>query len=186
MAGFRAAKRYAKGLMQFANESGKAAEINQEMVDLKNSIQSSRELAQFLSSPVLDSRRKNEIAKELFKGFSPASQNFIKLVIDQRREGLLKQIASQFNELYDQSNNIRTAEVITATELNEGLIQEILEKAKSTMGANYSYKIENKINPDLIGGFILRVGDKQIDSSVRSRLNKLKKEFDINDYVAKI
>ena len=99
---------------------------------------------------------------------------------------MLKQIATQFNEIYDKSNNVRTAEVITATELNDGLVQEILNKAKSTMGENFTYKIENKINPDLIGGFILRVGDKQIDTSVRSRLNKLKKEFEINDYVAKI
>ncbi|MDD3771299.1 MAG: ATP synthase F1 subunit delta [Weeksellaceae bacterium] len=186
MVGFRAAKRYAKGLMQFATEIGKSSEINQEMIDLKNSIQNSRELAQFLSSPVLDSRRKNEIAKELFKNFSPATQNFIKLVIGQRREGLLRQIATQFNALYDYSNNIRTAEVISASELNDELIQEILNKAKAKMGENYSYKIENKVNPDLIGGFILRVGDKQIDSTVRASLNKLKKEFDINDYVAKI
>src|SRR5690606_6417550 len=147
---------------------------------------SSRELAQFLSSPVLDSRRKNTIAKELFKGFSPATQNFIKLVIDQRREGLLKQIATQFNQIYDHSNNVRTAEVISASELNDELVQEILNKAKSAMGENFSYKIESKVNPDLIGGFILRVGDKQIDSTVRARLNKLKKEFEINDYVAKI
>ena len=186
MAGFRAAKRYAKGLMQFATETGKGAEINREMIDLKNSIQSSRELAQFLSSPVLDSRRKNTIAKELFKGFSPATQNFIKLVIDQRREGLLKQIATQFNQIYDHSNNVRTAEVISASELNDELVEEILGKAKAKMGEGFTYKIENKVNPDLIGGFILRVGDKQIDSTVRARLNKLKKEFEINDYVAKI
>ncbi len=186
MAGFRAAKRYAKGLMQFATETGKGAEINREMIDLKNSIQSSRELAQFLSSPVLDSRRKNTIAKELFKGFSPATQNFIKLVIDQRREGLLKQIATQFNQIYDHSNNVRTAEVISASELNDELVEEILGKAKAKMGEGFTYKIENKVNPDLIGGFILRVGDNQIDSTVRARLNKLKKEFEINDYVAKI
>ena len=186
MAGFRAAKRYAKGLMQFATETGKGAEINREMIDLKNSIQSSRELAQFLSSPVLDSRKKNTIAKELFKGFSPATQNFIKLVIDQRREGLLKQIATQFNQIYDHSNNVRTAEVISASELNDELVQEILSKAKAKMGEGFTYKIENKVNPDLIGGFILRVGDKQIDSTVKARLNKLKKEFEINDYVAKI
>lgn len=186
MAGFRAAKRYAKGLMQFATETGKGAEINREMIDLKNSIQSSRELAQFLSSPVLDSRKKNTIAKELFKGFSPATQNFIKLVIDQRREGLLKQIATQFNQIYDHSNNVRTAEVISASELNDELVEEILGKAKAKMGEGFTYKIENKVNPDLIGGFILRVGDKQIDSTVRARLNKLKKEFEINDYVAKI
>jgi len=186
MAGFGAAKRYAKGLMQFASETGKGAEINQEMIDLKNSIQNSRELAQFLSSPVLDSRRKNEIAKELFKDFSPATQNFIKLVIGQRREGLLKQIATQYNHLYDYSNNIRTAEVISASELNDELVQEILGKAKAKMGDGFTYKIESKVNPDLIGGFILRVGDKQIDSTVRASLNKLKKEFEINDYVAKI
>lgn len=186
MTGFRAAKRYAKGLMQFASETGKGAEINQEMIDLKNSIQNSRELAQFLNSPVLDSRKKNDIARELFKDFSPATQNFINLVIRQRREGLLKQIADQFNQLYDQSNNVRTAEVISASELNDELVQEILAKAKSKMGEEFTYKIESKVNPDLIGGFILRVGDKQIDSTVRASLNKLKKEFEINDYVAKI
>ncbi|NLN34233.1 MAG: ATP synthase F1 subunit delta [Flavobacteriaceae bacterium] len=186
MTGFRAAKRYAKGLMLFATDSGKGEEINREMIDLKNSIQNSRELAQFLSSPVLDSRRKNDIARELFKDFSPATQNFITLVIRQRREGLLRQIATQFNELYDQSNNVRTAEVISAAELSEEIVQEILAKAKSKMGEEYTYKINQKINSDLIGGYILRVGDKQIDSSLRASLNKLKKEFDINDYIAKI
>src|SRR5690554_1597310 len=123
MAGFKAATRYAKGLMQFAQETGQAQVINQEMVDVRNAIESSRELAQFLESPLLDSKRKNTIAKEIFKGFSPSTQNFITLVINQRREKWLKQIAKQFNDLYDFINNTRTAEIITATPLDDSLIQ---------------------------------------------------------------
>jgi F-type H+-transporting ATPase subunit delta len=186
MAGFRAAKRYAKGLMQFATETGKAAEINQEMMDLKNAIQSNRELAQFLNSPVLDSRKKNSVLKEIFKDFSPGTQNFITLVVNHRREGFLRQIATQYNTLYEYSINARTAEVVTATELDDALIQNIVNKAKAEMGDNFTYNIEKKVDPSLIGGFILRVGDKQIDSSVKSKLNRLKKEFDINDYIPKI
>ena len=69
MAGIRAAKRYAKGLMQFANETSQADLLNREMIDLKNSIQASRELSSFLASPVLDAKRKVAISKELFKDF---------------------------------------------------------------------------------------------------------------------
>lgn len=185
MAGFRAAKRYAKGLIQFANESNQAEKINHEMMDLKNAVQSSRELAQFLGSPVLDSKKKIQISNEIFKDFSPVSQNFVKLVLNQGRGDILKEIASQYTELYNKQNNINTAEVISAVALDDAMIQEIVEKAKQKIGADSSFSIENKVNPEIIGGFILRVGDKQIDSSVRSKLNRLKKEFDKNEYIAK-
>lgn len=186
MAGFKAATRYAKGLMQFATEVGQADQINQEMIEIKNAIESNRELAQFLGSPLLDSKRKNIVAKEIFKDFSPATQNFISLVINHRREKGLKEIATHFNHLYNLKNNRRTAEVYTATQLDDSLIQQIVEKSKATLGANYSYVIENKVDPSLIGGYILRVGDKQIDASIKSKLDRLKQEFDKNEYIPKI
>ncbi|MFV0304313.1 MAG: ATP synthase F1 subunit delta [Moheibacter sp.] len=185
MAGFRAAKRYAKGLMQFAVESGQTQQINQEMMDLQKAVQDSRELNQFLSSPILDSRKKVEVAKIIFKDFSPTTQNFIQLVINHGREKGLKEITKQYHYLYNQLNNVHKAEVITATELNDGLINEIVEKAKATIGNDYTYEIENKVDSSLIGGFILRVGDKQIDTSVKSKLFRLKKEFDKNEYIPK-
>lgn len=185
MAGFRAAKRYAKGLMQFAAEINQASQINQEMVDLKNALNDSRELTQFLNSPVLDAKRKNVIAKEIFKDFSQPTQNFIQLVINQGRGSGLKDIAIQFNELFNKLNNIRKAEVVSAVKLDDSMVQQIVDQAKQTMGAEYSYEIENRVDPNLIGGFILRVGDKQVDSSVRSKLNRLKQEFDKNEYIPK-
>ena len=186
MAGFRAAKRYAKGLMQFANESNQAEKINQEMKDLKSAIHSSRELAQFLASPVLDAKRKVQIGKEIFKDFSPVTNNFIKLVINQGRGDILKEIAMQFTEIYNRQNNISTAEVVSAVELDNTMIQQIVDAAKQKIGGDSTFNIENKVDPNIIGGFILRVGDKQIDSSVKSKLNRLKKEFDKNEYVTKI
>ncbi len=185
MAGFRAAKRYAKGLLDFSLETGKAEEINREMKELRSAIQSNRELAQFFSSPVLDSKRKNLIAKEIFKDFSPIAQNFIQLVITHRRETNLREIANQYSILYNRINNIHKAEVTSAIQLDDVMVQEIVGKAKETIGSNYSYEIENKVDPNLIGGFILRVGDKQVDSSVRSKLTRLKKEFDKNEYIPK-
>ncbi len=185
MAGFRAAKRYAKGLLDFALETNKAAEINQEMMELKSALQSNRELSQFLSSPVLDSRRKNQIAKEIFKDFSPITQNFIQLVITHRRETGLKEIASLYTTLYNRLNHIHKVEVTSATQLDDSMIDQIVEKAKQAIGDGYSYEVENKIDADLIGGFVLRVGDKQIDSSIRSKLSRLKKEFDKNEYIPK-
>lgn len=185
MAGFRAAKRYAKGLMQFAVETNQADKINQEMTDLKNAMENSRELAQFLNSPVLDAKKKNVIAKEIFKEFSQTTQNFIYLVINQGRGGFLKEIAIQYHDLYNKLNNIRKADVVSAIQLDDAMVQQIVDQAKQTMGAGYSYEIENKVDPNVIGGFILRVGDKQIDSSVRSKLTRLKKEFDKNEYIPK-
>lgn len=183
MAGIRAAKRYAKGLMQFANEVGQTDLVNQEMTDLKNSIRGSRELANFLSSPVLDNKRKNQIGKELFKGFSPTTQNFISLVINQGRGNILMQITRQFNHLYNLQNNIGIAEITSAVQLDDSLVQQIVHSAIQKIGGNATYQIENKIDPEIIGGFVLRIGDKQIDSSVKSRLNRLKKEFGKNEYI---
>lgn len=185
MAGFRAAKRYAKGLMQFATEINQAPQINQEMIDLKNALNNNRELVQFLNSPVLDAKRKNAIAKEIFKDFSQPTQNFIQLVITHGRGNSLKEIAVQFSDLYNKLNNIRKAEVVSAVQLDDSMVQQIVDQAKQTMGSEYSYEIENRVDPNLIGGFVLRVGDKQVDSSVRSKLNRLKQEFDKNEYIPK-
>ncbi len=185
MAGIRAAKRYAKGLMQFVLETNQAEKVNQEMIDLKNSINGSRELSNFLASPVLDAKRKVTISKELFKSFSPVVQNFIELVINHGRGDILKEIAAQYTVQYNKNNNITTAEFISAVPFDSEMVNSIVSKAKEKLGDNSTINVETKINPELIGGFILRVGDKQIDTSIREKLNRLKKDFDKNDYIAK-
>jgi len=185
MARFRAAKRYAKGLMEFSTEQGQASQINLEMIDLVKAIESSRDLAQFLDSPILDSKKKNTIIKELFKDFSPTTQNFITLVVNHRRENGLKEIAKEFIDLYNHLNNVKKVEITSAIQLSDELIQQIVDNAKSSMGSEYTYSVETKVDADLIGGYILRVGDNQVDSSIRTRLNRLKKDFSKNDYIPK-
>lgn len=185
MASVRAAKRYAKGMMMFAEEHGNTKEINQEMIDIKNSIENSRDLLTFLHSRALDPKRKNQIADELFKDFSPSTRHFIKVVINNNREAALKTIAEEYTRMYNEANKVRIAKVVSAVALDKELIDQILEKSRELMGSEYTYEIENEVKPDLIGGFILTVGDKQIDTSVKTRLQELKKEFHINDYIPK-
>lgn len=185
MAGFRAAKRYAKGLMDFGNETNQAELLNQEMTDLKNSIGASRELSSFLASPALDPKRKVAVAKELFKDFSKVSRNFIELVISQGRGNILKEIAEQYNEQFNKLHNITIAEFVSAVELDTEIINRIVNETKQKLGDNSTINIQTNIDSELIGGFVLRMGDKQIDSSLRSKLNRLKKDFERNEYIVK-
>ncbi|MEG1199459.1 MAG: F0F1 ATP synthase subunit delta, partial [Algoriella sp.] len=87
--------------------------------------------------------------------------------------------------LYDQANNIVTAEITSAVQLDQNTIDTIVSKAKQTLAANSQVKVENKVDASLIGGFILTIGNNQVDSSIRTKLATLKKEFSKNEYIPK-
>ncbi|MBS7333395.1 ATP synthase F1 subunit delta [Faecalibacter bovis] len=185
MAGFRAANRYAKGLMQYALEANQTDLVYAEMNEVINIINKSDDLKVFLNSPILDVKVKETTLAQIFASFSPTSQKFISLVVKQGRENILSKIAEQFITIYDIMNNIVTAEITSAVELDQPTIDKIVAKAKEGLDANAQVKVVNKIDASLIGGFVLKVGNTQIDSSIKSRLTSLKKEFLNKDYIPK-
>lgn len=185
MAGLRAANRYAKGLAQFANEAGQSELVYNEMKDVKTILTDSADLRSFLASPVFDVKRKQAVAREVFKSFSAPIQKFIALTINHGRENLLSQIADAYVRQYDLANKIVTAEVTSAVALDQATLDKIISQAKQSLDANASVKIVNKIDPSLIGGFVLRVGNQQIDTSIKTKLATLRKEFSKNEFIPK-
>jgi len=185
MAGFRAANRYAKGLMQFALEANQTDLVYAEMNEVVKIIKSSTDLKTFLNSPIIDVKAKEATLTQVFASFSKTSQTFISLVVRQGRENILSKIAEQFITIYDIMNNIVTAEITSAVELDQPMIDKIVAKAKEGLAANAQVKVVNKIDTSLIGGFVLKVGNTQVDSSVKTKLATLKKEFLNNDYIPK-
>lgn len=185
MAGLRAANRYAKGLAQFANEAGQSELVYNEMKNIKTILTDSADLRSFLGSPIFDNKKKQTVVNEVFKDFSPTTQKFIGLTINQGRENLLGQIADAFVRQYDHANKIVTAEVTSAVQLDQATLDKIVAQAKQTLDADASIKIVNKIDSSLIGGFVLRVGNQQIDTSIKSKLATLRKEFSKNEYIPK-
>lgn len=175
----KVAKRYAQGLLNFTQESGNTKAVFTEMGDMVKTIRNSKELQNFFASPVIDSKKKNSIALEIFKDFSPVTKSLIQLIIKQGRESQMQNVAQEFVNKVNQLNGVQRITLTSAVHLSDENISSVL---KSTALVNHDNKFDVKtvIDPAILGGYILRVGDQQIDASVKSKLGKLKKEFQLN------
>ncbi|MEY8760794.1 ATP synthase F1 subunit delta [Chryseobacterium tongliaoense] len=175
----KVAKRYAQGLLDFTNESGQTATVFSEMKDVVKIMSESKDLNKFFLTPYIDSKKKIEVAKEIFKGLSVSSQNLITLVIKQGRENQLRNIAQEFINKVEDINGVQRITLTTATQLSNSNIEEIL-KSTNLVNGNSNFDLKVNVNPAILGGYILRVGDQQVDASVKSKLNQVKKDFQLN------
>lgn len=175
----KVAKRYAQGLLDFTKESGQIDAVFAEMKDVVKLMSESKDLNKFFLTPYIDANKKTEVANEIFKSFSPVSQNLIRLIIKNGRESQLKNVAQQFINKVEDINGIQRITLTTATQLSNENIEQIL-KSTNLVNASANFDIKVNVNPAILGGYILRVGDQQIDASVKSQLNKIKKDFQLN------
>jgi F-type H+-transporting ATPase subunit delta len=177
MNGSRAAIRYAKAILSFALEQQKEVEVNEDMLLVANTIQDSKELQLLLSSPILKTELKKSALKEIFASKTSAlTIGLINLLIDNKRLPILGEVAKKYTLIYDSLKGIEVAKVTTAIPLTEELNQQVLQKVIEITGKQAT--IESIINPDIIGGFILRIGDIQYDASVSNKLRVLKRQFE--------
>ncbi|MEA1851275.1 MULTISPECIES: ATP synthase F1 subunit delta [Chryseobacterium] len=175
----KVAKRYAQGLLDFTNESGQTATVFSEMKDVVKIMTESEDLRKFFLTPYIDSKKKVEVANEIFKGLSASSRNIITLVIRHGRENQLKNIAQEFINKVEDINGVQRVVLTTATPLSKENIDQILGST-NLVNANSKFDLIVNVKPEILGGYILRVGDQQVDASVRSKLNKVKKDFQLN------
>ncbi|OGS73693.1 MAG: ATP synthase F1 subunit delta [Flavobacteria bacterium RIFCSPLOWO2_12_FULL_35_11] len=177
MNGSRAAIRYAKAILSFALEQQKEVEVNDDMLLVANTIKDSKELQLLLNSPVLKTELKKSALKEIFASkTSSLTISLINLLIDNKRLPILGEVAKKYNVIFDSLKGIEVAKVTTAIPLTEELNQQVLRKVIEITGKQAT--IESIVNPDIIGGFILRIGDIQYDASVANKLQVLKRQFE--------
>jgi F-type H+-transporting ATPase subunit delta len=175
----KVAKRYAQGLLDFTNESGQTATVFSEMKDVVKIMIESQDLNKFFLTPYIDSKKKVEVASEIFKGLSQSSQNLITLVIKHGRENQLKNIAQEFINKVEDINGVQRITLTTATQLSKENLDQIL-RSTNLVNANSNFDVNVIVKPEILGGYILRVGDQQVDASVKSKLNSIKKDFQLN------
>ena len=177
MSGSRAAVRYAKAILSFALEQNKEVEVNNDMLLIASTINENKDLQLLLESPVLKSDVKKSALKEVFSSkVSSLSIGLIDLLIDNKRLAIISDVARKYTVLFDKLKGIEIAKVITAIPLTETLNAQVLKKVKEITGKEAT--IENTVNPDIIGGFILRIGDVQYDASISNKLQVLKRQFE--------
>ena len=177
MKGHRAAVRYAKSLMQLSSEKSLLNDIKADMDIILNAINDSKELENFLNSPLIKIDKKKSILESIFKGkVNELSMNFIMQVANQKREALLKTICQEFIKQYNQMFNIAKVELTTAKAINKDQRKKVMDFIQSNYKYN-SVEMNETVDEDLIGGIILRIEDRQIDGSIKRKLQDIKKEL---------
>jgi F-type H+-transporting ATPase subunit delta len=168
--------RYAKSLIDLAQEKKILEEVNKDMDLFVRTIKANPTLHAVLDNPIIYHDKKIKILDGLFKDKVNAfSINFFNLMINKSRADILYPAAVEFISQYDIVKNITTATVVSATELSEANKKTIIAEITAATGG--TVKLIAKVDPDLIGGFVLTVGDRQVDTSISSSLARLKKEF---------
>lgn len=175
----KVAKRYAQGLLDFTQETGDTPSVFAEMKDVVKIINDSKELKNFFASPIIDTKKKANAAQEIFREFSQGSKNFIALVIKQGRESHLQGIAQEYIKKVEDLQGVQRVSLTVAAALSQKNVEAIV-KSSSLVDQTKNYDLKTIVNPEIIGGYILRVGDQQVDTSVRTQLGQVKKEFQLN------
>jgi len=168
--------RYAKAIIDLAIEQNSLEDINNDMELFVRTIKANPQLHAVLANPIIYHDKKIKILEQLFGGkVSKLTIDFFKIMINKGRAEVLTVAAQEFLNQYDVKKNIIKATVVSAAALSEENKNTIIAELKESTGG--TIKLTAKVDPDLIGGFVLTVGDKQIDTSVAASLAKLKKEF---------
>jgi len=176
MATSSAAQRYASSLYELAVERGEVETLKADVESFLHNLNESAELRAALSSPVITSVKKLAILQALYADrFTPILNLFLANISRRSREPLLKEIMTEFLELYFLRKGIIAGVVTSAAPLSGKAWDEVQALAYSISGKNV--KLEKVINTALIGGFVLRVGDQQIDQSVANRLERVRRSL---------
>ena len=178
MTGNRAAVRYAKALLSLASDQNKAEVVNNDMIYISKTIEENNELDQLLKSAVVKSELKKDALLKIFPKVNNLSKGMFDLLTSNKRIDILRDVTSKYIMLFDELNEKEKATVITAFPLTDKLESKVLKKVKEL--TDKSIELENIVDETIIGGFILRVGDKQYNASVLNKLNNLRREFTLN------
>jgi F-type H+-transporting ATPase subunit delta len=186
MSNQRVASRYAKSIMELSLEKGRLEEVHADFERLTALASSNRELGFVLKNPIINSDKKLNILKALFaKDAEPLTLTFFEIVSRKNREEILLDVGKEFENQYNLHNSIQVAQVTTTFTIDDKLREEFKSVVKDISGKNTVQLVE-KIDLELIGGYILKVNDRQLDESLSSKLRQLKSEFVQNHYESKI
>ncbi len=167
------AEPYAQALMSLARERNLTEEFGQQFRALESLLEESPEFREFIANPVIKAEDKKSVLRRVMNArANPYLINFLMLLVDKRRIIFLKQITEQFLNLLRQLNQTVLAEVISARELNEEQTRAVADKVKSITNAR-DVELKTSIDPDLIGGVIIKVGSQVLDASLRGQLRRI-------------
>ena len=182
----RLAQRYAKSLVDIAQEMKQFDVVHKDVLYLDEVMKASREFVVMLNSPVIKSDKKDSIISAVTKDkTSKITQAFLQLLTKKGRESDLPGIVRSFIEQYNKINGLHNAKLTTATPISKELVDSFVRDIKTSSSIDH-LNLETEVDEKLIGGFVLQMEGKLIDASILRDLNDVRKQFANNDYIHKL
>ena len=173
------ATKYARALYEVAVEENKLNEFGAELKSVTDTVYSQADLADFINHPRINAEAKKKVLGDIMpEQLSGSVHNFIMLLLDKRRESLLKEISKEFTAMSNAKQDIVEAEVTVAYPLSSEQEAKLVDKLSKSTGK--TVKIQTKIDKSIVGGVVVKMGDKLIDGSVTSKIKSLGKQLMAN------
>ncbi|UII22031.1 ATP synthase F1 subunit delta [Fulvivirga ligni] len=183
MTEYRAASRYAKSLLELAKEKDVLDQVHADMQSFNTICEENRDFVLLLKNPVVKNDKKRAILEKIFSGkVNDLTLAIFDIISRKKREALLPAIAKEFHTQYNIFKSVEVAQVTTAVALTPDLRAKMEEMVKK-ISTKKTVHLEEKVDKDIIGGYILKVGDQQIDDSIRTKLKSLEHKFSQNPYI---
>ena len=170
-------KVYGEALFEAAVDHGNAIQLMNETAQLEKILEDNPDFDKLMKHPGIPKQEKLSMVEQVFRGrVSDNLTEFLKIVVTKERYGSLKAIFAYFTELVRESEKMGTAYVDTAVELTEDQKQAVKNKLLTTTSYQ-TFDVYYHVDPTLIGGMVIRVGDRVVDSSIRTKLEDMKKQL---------
>ncbi len=170
------AKRYADALFEVSQELNKIEPIQNELQFISSCLNDYPEVDLLLKSPLIQLQEKKDILTQVFnQQISKEVMNFLFVLLDKRRQGYIKAIIEEFKVMANAVRNEVEAVAYTAELMTQTDILQLQTKLSATSGKNI--KLTNVVNKDIVGGVLIKLGDKVIDGTVKSRLDQMKNQL---------
>ena len=170
------ANRYAEALFQIGEEENKTDNLYNELKEVSSLITTNNDLNNVMKSPLVSKNEKIQLIDTLFAGkIDNDLKNFFKILVEKGRITSVEAIEATYKELLNEKNNILEGYVISAIALTEKQVKELEEKLSKKYNKNVT--LENEVDQSILGGVLVRLGNTQIDGSVKTRLNNIKDQL---------
>jgi F-type H+-transporting ATPase subunit delta len=168
------AKVYSRALFEVAKEHDVLDRVHDELGEFADALDSDRDLQVFLFSPYFSSEEKKDGIGRIVSDADPRLVNFLQLLAERHRMPVLFRIRRSFDEMWVEENRLLPVTVTSAVELDERLVSEIGRRIEEQTGRRV--ELSSSVNPDVLGGLMVRVGNMVLDATVRNRLEELRKQ----------
>jgi len=165
---------YSRSLFEVARDQGKLDRIRDELAAVADALEQNRDLAVFFFSPYFSTEEKKQGLDRALVDADPVFRNFLELLIENHRMPVIYRARRQFEALWDREHRLLPVDVTSAVPLDPAISEELGRKIREQTGQNV--ELTSNVDPNILGGIVLRVGNSILDASIRNRIQQLRRE----------